>query len=336
MTSTAATKQTTTTTITLQASPPTTILHHLATLHNFTRTDIKTIVIPQTLFGVFSALSGPPLTTANPSPSSLAVFSRIPLILLWTWLNLLVFTLANQRLPSSVLEDALNKPWRNIPSGRVSPHQARSWLLRAVLAAWLLSALLGCWAEFAALAVLTWVYNDLGGANNEHFLFRNVNNALGYVFFGLGALRIATATDGWSGLTKGPGTWDGTATAYVWTGMLGGVVASSIQVQDLQDQEGDRASGRQTLPLVVGDSACRRSVAAVVAAWSVACPAFWELQVAGFVSTLTLGGLVIGRVLCFRNPVADEKTFAAWCAWLALLYLLPLLKSCEERKLVLC
>lgn len=323
------------------ASLRATVLYHLAILHNFTRTDIKTIVIPQTLFAVFSALSGPPLTiattTANIPPSLLAVLCRIPLILLWTWLNLLVFTLANQRLPSSIIEDAVNKPWRNIPSGRVSPDQAKRLLLRAVLAAGLLSFLLSCWYEFTTLTVLVWVYNDLGGADSEHYLIRNANNALGYVFFGLGALRIATTVTVVGGRrpTKYEGDGYITTTAYVWTGILAGVVASSIQVQDLQDQEGDRRRGRQTLPLMIGDSACRWSVAGAVVVWSVACPAFWALRMAEFAMAMMMGAIVAGRVLFYRNVTADQRTFTTWCVWLTMLYLLPLLKSYETRGLIL-
>lgn len=280
-------------------------------LYNFTRTDIKTIVIPQAFFGIASALSGPPLTSS--SSSTLTILSQTPLVLLWLWLNLLVFTLANQRLPSSIIEDTCNKPWRNIPSGHITPDSTRRLLLAVMLISWALSMALNAWTEFAALAVLIWMYNDLGGAE-EHYLVRNVNNALGYFFFGLGALRVAAADAG----------TDLEPMAYVWSALIAAAVATTIQVQDLQDQEGDEARGRRTLPLVMGDSFCRWSVAISVLFWSTACPFFWNSGYAGYGATVAVGGIVAGRTLLIRGePKKDERTFAVWCGWLALLYLLP-------------
>lgn len=170
--------------------------------------------------------------------------------------------------------------------------------------------------ESMALMGLTWMYNDLGGGE-EHFLVRNLNNALGYVFFALGSLRIAT---GWP-------EFDLVPTAYVWTAMMGTVVTSTIQIQDLQDQEGDKARERRTLPLMIGDVPTRWLTAVVVMMWSLVCPAYWRLSLDGIMVPFGFGCIVAGRVLCFRSVKADEGTFGAWCAWLASLYVLPLLKK---------
>jgi 4-hydroxybenzoate polyprenyltransferase len=283
-------------------------------LYNFTRTDIKTVVIPQAVFGLAGALCGPPVTAGSSSPPVL--LSRVPLVVLWLWLNLLVFTLANQRLPSSIIEDSHNKPWRNIPSGYITVESTRRLLLVVLLVSWALSTALGTWTEFAALGVLIWMYNDLGGAE-EHFLVRNVNNALGYFFYGLGALRIAATGGIDTGSSFSP-------VAYWWSGIVAAAIATTIQVQDLQDQEGDRARGRRTFPLVLGDSVCRWSVAISVIAWSMACPFFWELGFLGYAATVSVGSIIAARVLLLRGePRWDERTFAVWCAWLGLLYLLP-------------
>jgi 4-hydroxybenzoate polyprenyltransferase len=166
------------------------------------------------------------------------------------------------------------------------------------------------------------MYNDLGGAE-ENFLVRNVNNALGYFFFGLGALRIAAA-----GGNNADSDLQGQSSfgplAYVWTGLVAAAVATTIQVQDLQDQEGDQARGRRTFPLVMGDAVCRWSVAISVLVWSMACPFFWNSGPAGYIALVVVGSIIAGRVLLIRGePKQDERTFAAWCGWLALLYLLP-------------
>ena len=63
----------------------------------------------------------------------------------------------------------------------------------------------------------------------------------------------------------------------------------------------------------------------MVAVWSIVCPWFWELGYPGYVTTAAVGGFIVARVLGLREkPQDDERTFAAWCAWLGLLYLLPM------------
>ena len=74
---------------------------------------MMSIVYPETAFGILGVLTGPLLTT-NPDPRAMGVLWRIPKVLLWNWLNVF-FDIANQRLPQSILEDTINKPWRPIP-----------------------------------------------------------------------------------------------------------------------------------------------------------------------------------------------------------------------------
>ena len=50
-----------------------------------------------TVFGIYSSLSGPLLTT-NPSPNMPAVLSRIPHVILWNYLNVLVFDVAKSTI----------------------------------------------------------------------------------------------------------------------------------------------------------------------------------------------------------------------------------------------
>ena len=64
-----------------------------------TESDFLTIFLPNTAFGILGALSGPILTT-NPSPDPRTILLRIPFVLAWNWLNLLIFDLANQRTPA--------------------------------------------------------------------------------------------------------------------------------------------------------------------------------------------------------------------------------------------
>lgn len=57
--------------------------------------------------------------------------------------------------------------------------------------------------------------------------------------------------------------------------MLSGVILTTMQVQDLKDQEDDRARDRLTAPLVTGDASTRWTIALPVLSFSIGCPAFW-------------------------------------------------------------
>lgn len=236
--------------------------------------------------------------------------------MLWNWFNLLVFNLANQRLPNSVLEDSVNKPWRPVPSRRISEEETRRLLLVLIPCGLLLSIFLGGLKETASMLILTWMYNDLGGAD-ENYILRNIINAAGFICHGSGATIIAA----------GFGRHELRNEAYVWLAMIGGVILTTIQVQDLPDMVGDAVRGRRTLPLVHGEWIGRCSVAIPVAFWAFACPAFWQLGSFGHVLPVSVGLLVVYRVLMMKNVAADKATYRIWCLWLVILYTLPLFRA---------
>lgn len=60
------------------------------------------------------------------------IILQMPKVLLWTRLNIVVFDLANQRLPESIIEDQLNKPSRPLAAGRIKATQTRSLLLLTI------------------------------------------------------------------------------------------------------------------------------------------------------------------------------------------------------------
>lgn len=186
-----------------------------------TRNDLKSIVFPETAFGICSALSGPVLTS-NQSPDVLTILGRIPTVLLWTWINVLIFDLANQRLPNSIIEDSINKAWRPIPSGRMSAAHARRLLLIVIPAVLTTTLYIGGLEETVAMMVLTWQYNDLGGAD-ENFVVRNIINAFGFMCYSSGATRVAI----------GHLEFNLNSKAYQWLSIIGGIVFSTLQMQDM-------------------------------------------------------------------------------------------------------
>ncbi|MCJ1464892.1 hypothetical protein MMC07_003507 [Pseudocyphellaria aurata] len=233
-------------------------IFHLCTLWLFTVSEHQTIVFPWTAFGLFGALSGWALTT-NQTPDFWVIMARLPSALLWMWWHILVFTVANQRLPSSVIEDSINKAWRPLPSGRITGVQARRLLLVIVPATFVLTDFLGA-AEFSRLSLLlTWLYNDLEGAD-ENYIIRNLINSLGLVCWSAGTTMVACGKD----------QHQLNAMGYHWLKIEAAIVFTTLQVQDLRDQKGDRARGRRTAPIALGDVVTRWTIAVPVLCWSFA------------------------------------------------------------------
>ncbi|MCJ1280742.1 hypothetical protein MMC26_000059 [Xylographa opegraphella] len=288
---------------------------HIHTLWLFTASDIKSVIIPGTLLSLSAGLSGPLLTT-NPSPTVPAVLARTPLIIMWNWLSLLLFCIDNQFQPHSILEDAVNKPWRALPSHRLSPREARRLLLGVIPTVFLATFRLGGIREAVTLKLLTWMYNYLGGAD-DGVVVRNLLNALGYMCYGSGSMVIAA----------GYGQHELAPRAYPWLAILGAIIFTTRQLQDMPDVHGDAARGRQTVPLLYGDSFARYSIAVPVVAWSLLCPAFWGSDLLGYAAPLVIGLFLGVRLLLRRSVAADADTWKVWCVWISVIYVLPVWKQ---------
>ncbi|KAF2676843.1 hypothetical protein K458DRAFT_481677 [Lentithecium fluviatile CBS 122367] len=292
-----------------------TLAYHVYTLYLFTASDFVAVLWPQTFFAVSFALS--PSLNAGVQFALRNIVLRLPSAILWIWLQLLIFDLSNQRRADSVAEDAVNKPWRPIPSGRLQRRHARQLLLYSVPISYALSRrALGGEPETVALFVLTWIYNDLGAA--ENWILRNILNALGITTFGAGATAVLT---GRSALMP-------TVDDQSWLRICAGVLLTTIQVQDLYDQEGDSKRGRRTMPLVLGDGMTRWLTAGAVAAWSILVPAYWRVTcLAGWFAALLPGLVVSRRLLARRDVKSDRKTFQFWALWMVGLYAMPVIKT---------
>ena len=69
---------------------------------------------------------------------------------------------------------------------------------------------------------LEYMYNDLGGAD-ENFVVRNLINAAGFICYSAGATRVACGHDRHFLNEK----------AYQWLAIIGGIVFSTLQMQDM-------------------------------------------------------------------------------------------------------
>ena len=141
------------------------------------------------------------------------------------------------------------------------------------------------------------MYNNLGGAD-ENYILRNLINTCGFVYYSRGATIVAA----------GYGHYELNQTAYPWLALVGAVVFSTLQMQDMADMEGDAARGRRTLPLVHGETPARWSIAVPVTAWSFICPAFWEAGIAGYGVSIIIGSVLVVRLLFFEGRAAYRKT----------------------------
>lgn len=224
---------------------------------------------------------------------------------------MLLFDIANQRLPDSILEDRVNKAWRPIPAGRLSPEEARRLLLIVIPLVFVGSLCLGGVVETVAMMVLTWMYNDLGGAD-ELYVFRNTINALGFMCYSSGSTDVAA------------GVHSLTPQAYKWIAIVGAIVFSTLSMQDLPDVEGDAARGRMTSPLVMGDAWSRWEIAIPIFCWSIFCPMFWNVTWLGYTIPAGVGLWLVVRVLRYRTVMADKVTWQMWCFWTGVIYALPL------------
>ncbi|KAL6715096.1 hypothetical protein ACLMJK_007357 [Lecanora helva] len=300
-------------------TPKRSLIYNLHTAYLFAAKDIKTILIPQTLFGLINAYActQEAKTHAPSTAVSLSdILHRTPITILWISLNLIPFCIDNQRQPGSIAEDAVNKPSRPLPAKRLTAEQARTWIFTLYTTAFIFSLCVGGTSMCLALMGLGWLYNDR--QMSEHgWVTRNILTALGYAAFGVGALMVAMPTS-LAESTISPKTW-------LWVLFLAGVIATTGHLTDMADLEGDKSRGRKTAPIVLGENLVTWTICLPVAVWSVLCPWFWEVSFLGFVLPVVVGKEIVSRLLTKRTAGGYKQTFRIWNLWVAVIYFLPLL-----------
>lgn len=295
---------------------------HLYTLLLFTKSDFKTVVFPQSIFAVAVALSG---VAASPEARTAthvwAVLSRVPHMAFWIWVHLLLEDLANQRQPQSISEDAINKPWRPLPSGRISQTESLMLLQAGVPALALASLALSAFTPSATFMTLVWLYNDLEGSSTGPIL-RNVVNAAGLCCLGWGGHTVLMGKDSGQQIH-----WSQDWRLY-WMLTTAGAIATTVHAQDMPDMKGDRARQRKTFPLLYGERLARWTLAVLVLLWSVILPMSCNVQnpTVRFIS-LGVGSSISVLTTLYQHEPSDKLVWNLWCFWLAGLYLLPLFRQ---------
>ena len=290
--------------------------YHCQTLWLFTYSDLKTIVGPSFVFGTANAFAAGKfgLIIQRTAPY-MHILQRSPLMLLWIWLNLLPFTINNQRSHDAMIEDAVNKPWRALPSRRISPRQA-GYLVQALYPLALASSLLlGGVRQSLGLVILGTWYNVFGGGDNNCCI-RNFINAFGYICFASGAMEVAL---------NYPLPLE---TCLIrWFSIVAAIIFTTVHVQDMYDQGGDRMRKRKTVPLVIGDVPARRSIAIAMLLWGGFCPIYWNGGLTLVASSITLAIVIAARTLLLTTVEADRLTFKMWNSWVTLIFCLPFLSQ---------
>jgi len=291
--------------------------YHFKTVLLFTSDQVLDTVIPGTAFGTLAALSGSTLDL--PDQSCSPILGRSFAVFIWLWFVILQFCVQNQRSPGSVAEDTINKPWRPIPSGRMTSEQANKLLSWINIAAGLLSYYLDVLPIFMVYMCLITAYNDLGGGNKSGIV-RNLFCGAGFSCYFGGALSIALGPHSMS------------SAAWQWTFLVTfGVLTTTIQTQEFRDEVGDKARGRRTLVTELGRERAFWTVFATVAFWSVYTPLgfFKDGWMTALLPVLFGGALLVTAAQAYRrgDHMLDRKLYKIWCVWMFGFCPLPLLAA---------
>ncbi|KAF9018356.1 hypothetical protein BDZ89DRAFT_1094109 [Hymenopellis radicata] len=268
----------------------------LRILYLFTKSDIKTMLIPVSCFAIASA--------------PLSDISRIPGVVFWTWMHLLQFDVSNQIV--GIEEDRYNKPDRPLPAKLITQNNAifLRWLLVpacVVLSYWYSPAVLGA---SVAISLLTVIYDEFG-AHSHHWITRNLVNAAGVASFEWGATLVAGADCALL-------TDVSLCAIYI----SSGVVATTIHTQDFKDVEGDKVNNRRTFP-IRHPVASRCSVLIAVMGWAALLVPMWCLGLCFGLPFAGLSLLVSLRFLVLRTRADDEVSYYWYNIWLSSVHLLP-------------
>lgn len=277
----------------------------------FTFSDIKTIIAPSFAFGTFTSLVAASFGI-DPAPTWVEVLHRTPLMVLWSWINLLPFAIDNQRRPGSIAEDSLNKPWRTLPSKRMTPEQAYNLMLVLYPIAVLVSLKIGGLRQCLGLIILGTWYNGGKGAD-QNCIVRNFINACGFICHISAPLEVALG-GGEMSINQDMTNW----LVVIWM-----IVLTTVHTQDMYDQAGDKAMGRNSVPIVIGDVPARWTIAIPMAFWSVFCPWYWSTSLNMSAVFVLLGVTIAVRSLTLRTVSQDKTTFRLWNLWMVCLYAIP-------------
>ncbi|ESK83983.1 hypothetical protein Moror_7500 [Moniliophthora roreri MCA 2997] len=227
-----------------------------------------------------------PATTFGTVTGPISSFEKWALVLVWVWTHLLQANVSNQNYSAG--EDIINKPWRPLPAKRITERQA------AILS--------------LALALVEFVHDDCGLSHRP--ILKNVCNIGGYTTFETGATLIASP---YMALDK---------ISIQAVFLSGALIFTTIHAQDFADVDGDRQSGRHTLPIVHPEGS-RVYILIMLVGWSIALSFFWDLGPICATALVLVGSFVGMRYYRKRDVLSDEGSYRYYNMWLLLANTLP-------------
>ncbi|KAI5923170.1 hypothetical protein F4810DRAFT_701381 [Camillea tinctor] len=286
------------------------IIYHVYTAYLFSCNNIKDIICLGFSFGALNASIAPGFSM-GPSRSLTEIIQSTPAMFLWSWANLFLFNLHNQRYPAAIAEDALNKPWRPLPAGRLTPRQATRVMYYMYPVMLIISLAVGGLVPSLAEALSCLWYNEWGSAANP--FVKNLLNKVGFACFFARPLEVVT----------GHSIFSGKGVAAIWLLILAAAITTTSHLQDFRDTVGDKLAGRKTVPLVLSDTNARAVAAFGVIGWTyIACP-FWETsRIVGAWPWLA-GTMMAGNLFRDRSIKGDILTWKMFPLWFMGLFILP-------------
>ncbi|KAH7141994.1 hypothetical protein EDB81DRAFT_948250 [Dactylonectria macrodidyma] len=197
------------------------------------------------------------------------------------------------------------------------------WQLVAIASLLALCATtLGAWQETVFYLFCTWLYNERAWGDKSWWQ-RALMNACGITTNRVATLRVAIIATQLETTAQLRFTEKGLG----WFFICAAIVFTTIQAQDLRDQDGDALIDRQTLPLILSDGLARWLTAVAIFTWSVICPRYWHLNALGCIIPILIGAAVSAHMLVYRTRGHDQSTFRLVGAWWVSLYFLPMMKT---------
>lgn len=287
------------------------LCYHMNTVFLTICNNIPDMVLGGFLFGTITSFAAPRLSM-GPVLSPAQLVAAAPKMLLWSCTNIFMFCLHNQRQPGNIAEDALNKPWRPMVSGRLSPNQA----VRLLYVMHPLCLVIGlCMGGFVPYAILTFFhvwYNEFGAASDG--VLKSIFNGIGVAMFFVGPLEVATGHTILSGNTKG----------ILWVGLLVALITTTSHIQDFRDMEGDKVARRRTIPLVMDEMAARVLAVAGVGCWTELACRFWAASWTQRSAAWGTAALLVANLMLDRTNPGDHRAWRLWSVWVTALVFLPI------------
>ncbi|KAK8133679.1 hypothetical protein PG984_005691 [Apiospora sp. TS-2023a] len=246
----------------------------LKTYYLFAVSDIPAVTLPA--MAIALAIAGP------------CSWQRITFALLWVQLHLLPFQVKNQL--NGIDEDRMAKPYRPLPSGRITVGQATLLHRVSFLLMWAAAFQANTVACTLVYSIAIVSYNE--GGLSEFAVPRNLVGALGIGCYCWGTTTI---------LGMNPPMNDVLAiTAVILMG----------HAQDFRDRSADQARGRTSIPLLLSQPVARWSLAAISAAWTVGLILLWQPPVLATLAYVTMGVLYTAG---FLSSYDEKDDYYSYC-----------------------